>query len=70
MSEIIFEVCEDDVDAGYVAAALGYGIHTQANTLDKLRDNIREAVNCHFDDTMDHPQIIRLHFAHDEVLTR
>lgn len=70
MSEIIFEICEDDVDGGYVASALGYGIHTQANTLDELRDNIREAVNCHFDDTMAPPQIIRLHSVHDEVLTR
>ena len=30
MSEIIFEVREDEVDGGYTAAALGYGIHTHA----------------------------------------
>jgi len=27
MSEIIFEVREDEVDGGYNASALGYGIH-------------------------------------------
>ena len=30
MTEIIFEVTEDEVDGGYSASALGYGIHTQA----------------------------------------
>lgn len=30
MSEIIFEVTEDEADGGYTASALGYGIHTQA----------------------------------------
>jgi len=29
MSEIIFEVREDEADGGYTASALGYGIHTQ-----------------------------------------
>ena len=30
-SEIIFEVTEDEVDGGFSASALGYGIHTQAD---------------------------------------
>ena len=30
MTEIIFEVTEDEVDGGYSASAVGYGIHTQA----------------------------------------
>lgn len=37
MSEIIFEVTEDEIDGGYAARALGYGIHTQGDTLDELR---------------------------------
>ena len=28
MSEIIFEVTEDEVDGGHSASAIGYGIHT------------------------------------------
>jgi predicted RNase H-like HicB family nuclease len=70
MTEIIFEVREDEVDGGYTASALGVGIHTQGDTLDELRANVREAVDCYFDETMDAPKIIRLHFVRDEVLAR
>jgi predicted RNase H-like HicB family nuclease len=68
MSEIIFEVREDEADGGYTAAALGYGIHTQGDTLEELRAMVKEAVNCYFDETMQSPRIIRLHFVRDEVL--
>lgn len=67
-TEIVFEVGEDEVDGGYSASALGFGIHTQADTLDELRRNVREAVDCYFDDGMDRPRLIRLHFVRDEVL--
>lgn len=67
-TEIIFEVSEDELDGGYSASALGYGIHTQADTLDDLRSNVREAVECYFDDDMDRPRLIRLHYVRDEVL--
>ena len=68
MTEIIFEVTEDELDGGYSASALGYGIHTQGESLDDLRRNVREAVDCYFDDTMTRPKLIRLHFVRDEVL--
>jgi predicted RNase H-like HicB family nuclease len=68
MSEIIFEIREDEVDGGYTASALGVGIHTQGETLDELRCNIREAVACHFDDAAQSPKVVRLHFVRDEVL--
>ena len=70
MSEIIFEVREDEVDGGYVANSLGFGIHTQGETLEELREMVKDAVNCHFDESMDAPKIIRLHFVRDEVLAR
>lgn len=70
MSEIIFEVREDETAGGYIAQALGQGIHTEAETLEELRQNVREAVDCHFDETADAPKIIRLHFVRDEVLAR
>lgn len=57
-SEIIFEAKE--ADGGYIAQALGYGIHTQGETLEELRENVGEAVDCHFDDTMEAPKFIRL----------
>ena len=68
--EIIFEIVEDEVDGGYTASALGYGIHTEGDNLEQLRNNIREAVDCYFDETMAAPEIIRLHFVRDEVLAR
>jgi hypothetical protein len=70
MSEIIFEVREDKVDGGYTASAVSGGIHTEAETLDELRKNVREAVDCYYDDPAQAPKIIRLHFVRDEVLSR
>ena len=70
MSEIIFEVTEDEVDGGYVATALGHAIATQGETLEELRDMVRDAVQCHFGDGAvgDMPRVLRLHFVRDEVL--
>ena len=68
MSEIIFEVREDEAEGGFVARALGHSIVTQADTWDELRENVQEAVRCHFDEG-EAPRIIRLHRVMDEVLT-
>ena len=68
MSEIIFEVIEDEIDGGYSASALGYGIHTDGESLEEIRQNVKEAVECYFDETMKLPGVIRLHFVRDEVL--
>jgi predicted RNase H-like HicB family nuclease len=66
-SEIIFQVTEAD-EGGYVASAIGYGIHTQAETLEELRSMVRDAVACYFDDPSAAPKLIRLHFVRDEIL--
>ena len=68
LTEIIFEVTEDEVDGGYSANALGYGIHTQGDSVAEIRSNVKEAVNCYFDDKMARPKLIRLHFVRDEVV--
>lgn len=65
MNEIIFLV-EEAAEGGYTARALDTAILTEADTLDALREAVRDAVRCHFDEE-DRPRIIRLHFAHDEV---
>ncbi len=69
LSEIIFEVSEDEIDGGYSASAPGYGIHTEGETVDEVRSNVREAVECYFDEGELRPGLIRLHFVRDEVLT-
>ena len=68
MTEIIFDVTEDEADGGYSASALGHGIHTQGDSVEEIRRNVKEAVDCYFDDTMPRPKLIRLHFVRDEVL--
>lgn len=70
MSEIIFEVQEDEADGGYVATALGHAIATQGDTLEELREMVRDAVRCHFGDGVpgEMPSVIRLHFVRDEIL--
>lgn len=68
-SEIIFEVTEAE-EGGYCASALGFAISTQGETLAELREMVRDAVTCYFDDTDSAPGIIRLHFVRDEVLSR
>lgn len=68
MSEIIFEVRDDEFEGGYIATALGHSIVTQAETKEELREMVRDAVQCHFDESMEMPKVIRLHFVQDEVL--
>lgn len=67
MSEVIFEVTES-VEGGYEARALGFSIFTQGETLEELRDMVRDAVRCHFDD-QEMPSVIRLHLVRDEVIS-
>ena len=66
MSEIVFSV-ETAPEGGFVARALGHSIFTEADTEQELRDMVRDAVRCHFNEK-DRPTVIRLHFVRDEVL--
>ena len=63
MNEIVFEVTEDEVDGGYSASAVGHGIHTQGDSMEGIRRNVREAVDCYFDETMARPTVVRLRAA-------
>lgn len=66
MKELIFLI-EEAVEGGFTARALGEGIFTEADTMDELKANIKEAVACHFEDE-NLPQLIRLHIVKDELL--
>ena len=65
-SEIIFLV-EESPEGSYNARALGYSIFTEADTMDELKEMVRDAVRCHFDDD-ERPQMVRLHMVKDEVI--
>ncbi len=47
--EIIFLV-EEDAEGGYTAQALGESIFTQGDSLEELKEMIKDAVDCHFED--------------------
>ena len=66
MNEIIF-VVTDSPEGGYETRALEHSIFTEADTLEELREMIRDAVNCHFDED-ERPGVIRLHFVHEELM--
>ena len=66
MDELIFQV-EQAAEGGYIARALGQSIFTEAETLDVLREQVRDAVRCHFEEGKG-PKVIRLHFVRDEVI--
>lgn len=65
-NEIIFYI-EESLEGGYEAKALGYSIFTDGDTLEELKENIRDAVHCHFDDN-DMPQVIKLHYVREEAI--
>ncbi|NQX00468.1 2-oxoisovalerate dehydrogenase [bacterium] len=67
MKEIIFEVREDPA-GGFTASALGFGIHTQGENVDDLKAQLRDAVDCYFDESAERPSMVRLHFVREELM--
>ena len=65
-TEIVFLV-EESLEGGYTARAAGAALFTEADDIDQLRANVREAVSCHFDEGQV-PRLIRLHYVRDEVI--
>jgi hypothetical protein len=67
VEEIIF-VVEEAPEGGYVARALGASIFTEADDVETLQSELRDAVLCHYEDESERPRIIRLHFVRDRLL--
>lgn len=64
MNELVFKV-ERDIDGGFVAKArLTTGsINTQGDTLDELKEMVKDAINGYFfDKPGQRPTAVRLHF--------
>jgi hypothetical protein len=57
MTEIVF-VVEEAAEGGFLARAVGESIVTEADSLGELRDQVRDAVRCHFEDA-ERPSAIR-----------
>ena len=67
VDEIIF-VVEESPEGGYTARALGVSIFCEADDLESLETELRDAVLCHFEDEADRPKMIRLHLVQDRLL--
>ncbi|HSI73561.1 MAG TPA: hypothetical protein VK934_10325 [Fimbriimonas sp.] len=66
MTELVFDVREAP-EGGFLAQAVGHDIFSEADTVESLREQVRDAVHCHFDE--EHlPSFIRLLFHREEVL--
>jgi predicted RNase H-like HicB family nuclease len=65
MNEIVFTVEADD--DGYTAKAIDYGIFTEADDLDTLKDMIKDAIECHFEEEQ-LPKLIHLNIVKHEVM--
>jgi hypothetical protein len=67
MSKLTFFI-DETWNGGYVGRALGHSIFVQAETIHALRDQVRDAVNCHFSGDQA-PKSIRLNFfLREEVI--
>jgi predicted RNase H-like HicB family nuclease len=64
MSEIIF-IVEESAEGGFEAKAPGHSIFTEADSMESLKQNIREAIQCHFE--TDAPEVVHLHFIKEDV---
>jgi hypothetical protein len=66
MDELIFVVTEAP-EGGFTARALGEAIFTEADDVAALRERVRDAVRCHFEEGKA-PRVVRLHFVRDDVI--
>ena len=65
MNELIF-VVDEAPEGGYTARALGEPIFTEADDLEQLQHQVRDAVLCHFNQEEARSKMIRLHFLRKE----
>lgn len=52
MSKEIIFIVEESPEGGWTAKALGFSIFTEADSIDELKSNIKEAITCHFENEM------------------
>ena len=65
-TEIVFQVKESP-EGGYEAHAVGHNIFTEADDWEHLKEMMRDAVLCHFEDG-EAPRTIRVHLVQPEVI--
>ena len=63
MNELTFLV-EEAPEGGHIARALGEAIFTEADDVETLRTQVRDAVQCHFEEDK-RPKLIKLYFVRE-----
>jgi predicted RNase H-like HicB family nuclease len=58
---------EESPDGGFTAKGLGVPIFTQGNSIEEIRNAVKDAVRCHFDEDGKR-RIIRLHIVKEEII--
>ncbi len=66
MKEPVF-VIEESSEGGYTARWLNAPVFTEADTLDEIPGQARDAVRCHFDEG-ERPSVIRLHYVREKII--
>ena len=67
-SGIVFDVPEDEINEGCSARALGPFVLTGDDPYRGVRCGIRDAIDRHFDETMQRSSEVHLHFVRDEIV--
>ena len=57
IKEIVF-IAEEALEGGCTASALGHAIFTEADSWLELKDMIRDAVKCHFEEKEDRKSVV------------
>jgi predicted RNase H-like HicB family nuclease len=64
MDEIIF-IVKESPEGGFEARAVNFSIFVEGDTYNEIKENIKDAVHCHFDKEM--PRLIRIHYTREEI---
>ncbi len=70
MKEVVFKIEEDLEEGGYIAEAYiseNDHIITQGETIDELKNMIKDALECHFENPLEMPHKVILQFIRQEI---
>ncbi len=67
MNEIIFLV-EENPEGEFNTRSLGYSIYTEADNIEELKLNIRDAMSCHFNKDEYITKAVRFDFVREKMV--